>query len=192
MPKYPLCLWNFPSAHRGTCCCSGLCFTLTTFVRGRGAQGWEPAQTQVSAFAMVDKDEGQAKCVSFDKGYRERALSAEPGAMSSDLASKMPALQGANNHSSPQGAFNELNHSPSPALHHSQATATAGFSRCPLWQKGPSKAQWLASPPSPSGLVSPLWQECQSFRSNKVWREERRIDPQIQVWGFVGTLGLFF
>lgn len=40
MPKYPLCLWNFPSARRGTCCCSGLCFTLTTFVRGRGAQGW--------------------------------------------------------------------------------------------------------------------------------------------------------
>lgn len=175
MPKYPLCLWNFPSAHRGTCCCSGLCFTLTTFVRGRGAEGWEPAQTQVSAFAMVDKDEGQAKCLSFDKRIeRERALSTEPRAMSSDLASKMPALQGANNHSSPQGAFNELNHSPSPALHHSQATATAGFSRCPLWQKGPGRTQWLAWPPSPAGLVSPLGQECQSSGGNKVRRGQKK------------------
>lgn len=80
----------------------------------------------------------------------EKALSTEPGAMSSDLALKMPALQGANNHSSSRGAFNELNRSPSLALHRSQATATAGFSGCPLQQKGPSKGQRLASPPSPS------------------------------------------
>lgn len=83
----------------------------------------------------------------------ERVFSTEPGAMNSDLALKMPVLQGANNHGSPWGAFNELNRGPSPAFHHLQATASAGCSRCPLQQKGPSKAQRLASPPSPSGPV---------------------------------------
>lgn len=87
---------------------------------------------QGSALTVVDKNEGQAKYVPFDKGWREPGESTEPAAMSSDLALKMPALQGANNHSSPRGAFNELNCSLSPALHHSPATATAGFSSCLL------------------------------------------------------------
>lgn len=52
-------------------CCFGLCFTLTTFVQGRDAEGRESAQTQVPASDMVDKDEGQAKDMSFEKGYRE-------------------------------------------------------------------------------------------------------------------------
>lgn len=184
MPKYPLCLWNFPSARRGTCCCSGLCFTLTTFVRGRGAQGWSLLTHRSLPLPWWIKMRDRLNACPLTKD-RERSLSTEPGAMSSDLASKMPALQGANNHSSPQGAFNELNHSPSPALHHSQATATAGFSRCPLWQK----AQWLSSPASPSGLVSPLWQECQSFGSNKARRgqeEEKSSDSGL------GICGLFF
>lgn len=184
VPKYPLCLWNFPSAHRGTRCRSGLRFTLTTFVQGRG---WESAQTQVSAFEVVDKTRNRLKtCLRTKDGESlERAQSLEQWVLT--WPEKCQHYRGQITIAAPGVLLMSWIAVLSPAFHHSQAAATAGFSRCLLRQKGCGKAQWLTSPPSPLGPLRPLWLQIKD-KVRKGQKEEKILRFVVV---FIGVSFLF-